>query len=52
MIRLIFIAVFAALAYLLIRYRANAKVQQWIIYGLLGCFGVYISIVVISELIR
>ncbi|MGO2509577.1 hypothetical protein [Vibrio hibernica] len=52
MIRLIFIAVFAALAYLLIRYRANAKVQHWIIYSLLACFGVYISVMVVSELFR
>ncbi|WP_017025008.1 hypothetical protein [Vibrio rumoiensis] len=52
MTRLIAIAIFIVLAYLLIRYRANAKLQKWVAITLSSGFLLYIVYVVVSELIR
>ncbi|MGO1191579.1 MULTISPECIES: hypothetical protein [Vibrio] len=52
MTRLIAIVIFIALAYLLIRYQANAKLQKWAVISLSGAFLIYLMYVVISELIR
>ncbi|WP_170066867.1 hypothetical protein [Vibrio gangliei] len=52
MTRLIAIALFAVLAYLLLRYRTNAQFQKWVAIVLSGALLAYIAVVMVSELIR
>ncbi|WP_086984382.1 hypothetical protein [Vibrio aphrogenes] len=50
--RLIAIAIFAVLAYLLIKYRTNATLQKWVAITLSVALLVYVAFVVITELLR
>ncbi len=50
--RLIAIAVLVVLAYLLISYGTNAKLQKWIVTTLVSAFVIYVIVVVSAELIR
>jgi hypothetical protein len=52
MIRLLMIALLIAIAYILLRYRSNARVQKWAVLGLLSGFIIYIVAVVIAELMH
>lgn len=52
MVRLIAIFVLILLAYLLLRYRTNEKVQKGIVVAVLGIFAVYTVVLVVSELIE
>jgi hypothetical protein len=52
MIRLLMIALLIAIAYILLRYRSNALVQKWAVLGLLSSFIIYITAVVIAELMH
>lgn len=52
MTRLIAIAIFVVLAYLLLKYRTNAKLQQWVAIALSSALLIYICFVVVTELIR
>ncbi|MGV3001745.1 hypothetical protein [Vibrio sp. E150_018] len=52
MTRLIAIAIFVVLAYLLLKYRTNAKLQTWVAIVLSSALLIYISFVMISELAR
>lgn len=52
MTRLIAIAIFAVLAFLLLKYRTNAKFQKWAAYVLCSALLVYIVFVVGTELFR
>jgi hypothetical protein len=46
------IALLIAIAYILLRYRSNARVQKWAVLGLLSGFIIYIVAVVIAELMH
>ncbi|MFB9134033.1 hypothetical protein M1D72_15270 [Vibrio sp. AK197] len=52
MTRLIAIAVFVVLAFLLIRYRTSEKLQKWVVITVISGLVLYTSTLVISELIR
>ncbi|MFH0256665.1 hypothetical protein ACGRL8_06350 [Vibrio rumoiensis] len=52
MTRLIVIAIFAVLAYLLLKYRTNVTLQKWVAIVLSAALLIYISFVVVTELIR
>ncbi|HDY7946156.1 hypothetical protein [Vibrio vulnificus] len=52
MIRLMAIVVLVVLAYFLLRYRTNEKIQKGIVVTLLGIFAVYTIVLVASELIK
>ncbi|WP_193167529.1 hypothetical protein [Vibrio navarrensis] len=51
MIRLIVIAVLIVLAYFLLRYRTNEKIQKGVV-TLLGLFAIYTLVLVATELFR
>jgi hypothetical protein len=46
------IALLIAIAYILVRYRSNARVQKWAVLGLIGSLLIYIITVVIAELMH
>ncbi|MFL7866461.1 hypothetical protein [Vibrio cincinnatiensis] len=50
--RLIAIGVLIVLAFLLIRYGTNAKLQKWVVIVLLTSFAFYTVSLVVTELIR
>jgi Ca2+/Na+ antiporter len=52
MTRLIFIGVLIVLAFLLIRYGTNEKLQKWVVIVLLSAFALYTASLVVTELIR
>lgn len=52
MIRLISIVFLIALAYVLIRYRTNEKLQKYVVGVLVSAFFLYTTTVIITELIR
>lgn len=52
MTRLIAIAGLIGIAFMLIKYRANEKVQKGVVVTLLGAFAVYVVYVIGSELLR
>ncbi|MGL6257697.1 hypothetical protein [Vibrio sp. WXL103] len=52
MIRLITIAVLIAVAYVLIRYRTNEKLQKIVVIGVVGAFLLYAASIMITELAR
>ncbi|MCW8334062.1 hypothetical protein [Vibrio paucivorans] len=52
MTRLVAIVFLSALAFLLIRYRANEKVQKGVVSTLVGGFLVYVATLMIAELTR
>ncbi|EEY98144.1 MAG: hypothetical protein ACRCXG_11695 [Vibrio sp.] len=52
MVRLIAITLLIALAFVLIRYRTNEKLQKGVVIAILATFGLYTTFLVISELIR
>lgn len=52
MIRLIVIAVLILLAYFLLRYRTNEKIQKGVVVTLLGLFAIYTLVLVATELFR
>ncbi len=52
MTRLFAIAVFIALAVLLIRYRTNKKIQEGVVVALIAGVLIYAFLVVVSELLR
>ena len=52
MTRLLAIAFLVVLAYVLIRYRTNEKLQKYVVITLISVFCIYTSAVVVSELIR
>jgi Ca2+/Na+ antiporter len=52
MIRLIVIAVLIVLAYFLLRYRTNEKIQKGVVVTLLGLFAIYTLVLVATELFR
>jgi threonine/homoserine efflux transporter RhtA len=52
MTRLIVIAALIGIAFMLIKYRANEKVQKGVVVTLLGAFAIYVVYVVVSELFR
>lgn len=52
MVRLIAIAALFIIAYLLVRYRTNEKLQKGLIGTIIGGFLIYMCYVVISELMR
>ncbi|GHW43940.1 hypothetical protein VCSRO56_3385 [Vibrio cholerae] len=52
MVRLIAIALLIALAFVLIRYRTNEKLQKGVVILILATFVTYTAFLMISELIR
>ncbi|HFG2080494.1 TPA: hypothetical protein ACGF4M_002976 [Vibrio cholerae] len=52
MVRLIAIALLIALAFVLIRYRTNEKLQKGVVIVILATFVTYTAFLMISELIR
>ena len=52
MIRLLAIAFLLALAFVLIRYRTNEKLQKWVIIGLVSAFVMYTITLIVTELTR
>lgn len=52
MTRLIAIAIFVVLAYLLLKYRTNDKLQKWVAIVLSVALLAYIGSVVIAELVH
>ncbi|ACP05694.1 TPA: hypothetical protein RUZ23_002666 [Vibrio cholerae] len=52
MVRLIAIALLIALAFVLIRYRTNEKLQKGVVIVILATFVIYTAFLMISELIR
>jgi Ca2+/Na+ antiporter len=52
MIRLIVIAVLIVLAYFLLRYRTNEKIQKGVVVTLFGLFAIYTLVLVATELFR
>ncbi|ENM5742702.1 hypothetical protein V9N60_001995 [Vibrio metoecus] len=52
MLRLIAIVLLIALAFILIRYRTNQKLQKGVVIVILATFVLYTTFLVISELIR
>ncbi|EEX66426.1 hypothetical protein CGT92_12420 [Vibrio metoecus] len=52
MVRLIAIVLLIALAFILIRYRTNQKLQKGVVIVILATFVLYTTFLVISELIR
>lgn len=52
MVRLITIFVLVLLAYFLLRYRTNEKIQKGIVVTVLGIFAAYTILLVASELIK
>ncbi len=52
MTKLVALVVLMALAFIMVRYNTNAKVQKWVVISLVGSFAVYMTVVVISELMR
>lgn len=52
MVRLIAIALLLVLGFVLIRYRANEKLQKGVVITILAIFVFYTGFLMISELIR
>jgi len=52
MIQLLSIVVLIVLAFVLIKYKTNERLQKGIIIGILSVFILYLGILVITELIR
>ncbi|MFV0575327.1 MAG: hypothetical protein ACK5NC_07965 [Vibrio sp.] len=52
MIRLIAIAIFAVIAYMLIRNKTSEKIQKWVAIVLSSILFLYFAAVVIAELAR
>ncbi|WP_175443259.1 hypothetical protein [Vibrio sonorensis] len=52
MTRLIAIAALVVIAFLLIRYRTNEKLQKWVVIGLVSGFIVYTASLMLTELMR
>lgn len=52
MTRLITIIVLIALAYLLVRYNTNPKLQRWVVIALVSSIALYTVLLMISELSR
>lgn len=52
MTRLIFIGILIVIAFLLIRYGTNEKLQKWVVIVLLSAFGLYAMSLMVTELIR
>lgn len=52
MTRLLAIAFLVVLAFMLFRYRTNEKVQRVVVITALSAFAIYVTTLVISELIR
>ncbi len=52
MTRLIFIGILIVIAFLLIRYGTNEKLQKWVVIVLLSGFGLYATSLMVTELIR
>jgi len=52
MTRLIFIAALIGIVFMLIKYRANQKVQKGVVLTLLSAFAIYIFYIITSELFR
>ncbi len=52
MVRLIAIALLIALAFVLIRYRTNEKLQKGVVIVILATFVTHTAFLMISELIR
>ncbi len=52
MTRLVAIVFFMILAFVLIRYRTNAKLQKWVVIVILSGLVIYTGTLVISELMR
>ncbi|WP_332405101.1 hypothetical protein, partial [Vibrio metschnikovii] len=50
--RRIFTGVLIVLAFLLIRYGTNEKLQKWVVIVLLSAFALYTASLVVTELIR
>ncbi len=52
MTRLIAIALFIVLAFVLIRYRTSEKLQKWVVIVIISGLVLYTGTLVISELLR
>ena len=52
MMRLIAIVFLAALAFVLIRYRTNEKLQRYVVITIISGFLIYTSALVVTELMR
>ncbi|GLT18594.1 hypothetical protein GCM10007938_23730 [Vibrio zhanjiangensis] len=52
MTRLIAIVLLAALAFVLIRYRTNEKLQKYVVMTLISGFLIYTTTLVVTELMR
>ncbi|SDH62769.1 hypothetical protein SAMN04488136_12236 [Vibrio xiamenensis] len=52
MTRLIAIALFIVLAFVLIRYRTSEKLQKWVVIVIVSGLVLYTGTLVISELLR
>ncbi|ANS85300.1 hypothetical protein RJD38_00045 [Vibrio scophthalmi] len=52
MTRLIAIVFLIALAYVLVRYRTNEKLQKYVVITLISGFVVYVTTLMITELMR
>lgn len=52
MTRLITIVVLIALAFILVRFRTNEKLQKGVVIALLSAFAIYTASIVIAELTR